>query len=543
MRKRDKPNVVTLSEEEFDQLIKQVKSCSLDEKTKDLIIGVLRSFLWISLRYQNQKTSISKLLAKIFGPKTEKNSGPKEGTKEKRRKSGNSDDDMGSGHGAGQSDKTEEKGKGHGKKGADEYPGAERIQVFHEHLKAGDLCPECNEGHLYRFEPSTILKIIGTPPIGARIYELEKLRCALCQQVFTAPLPQEAGEDRYHPTAKAMIALLNYGYGMPFYRLEQLQRSMQVPVPDATQADQAEELANCAKPIVDHLEKIAAQASSFGHDDTPMPVLSLIKENKTQDPPRRGMQTTAILAQAQGHKIALFKTGREHAGENLGHLLDKRDFGLPRPLQIADALAANFSHQYIDLVEKVLCMDHGRREFFDLLEQFPVESQHVVSELAKIYKNDADAKKLKLADGQRLEYHQTHSRQIMNNLNAWMEEKIENKEVEPNSPLGKAISYFTAHWNGLTQFLRAPGAPLSNAEVERLLKRCIRRRRNSQKYKTQAGAWIGDIIMSLIETARYADQNQFEYLVAIQTHKKQVRQNPALWLPWNFKQTLAATLS
>src|SRR3989338_5982425 len=104
----------------------------------------------------------------------------------------------------------------------------------------------------------------------------------------------------------------------------------------------------------------------------------------------------------------------------------------------------------------------------------------------------------------------------MNGLNTWMEEKIENKEVEPNSELGQAIDYFLKHWNGLTAFLRVEGAPLSNAEVEQLVKRCVLRRKGSMFYKTEAGAWIGDILMSLIETSRFAKKNPFDYLMALQ---------------------------
>ncbi len=120
-----------------------------------------------------------------------------------------------------------------------------------------------------------------------------------------------------------------------------------------------------------------------------------------------------------------------------------------------------------------------------------------------------------------------------------MEEKFENHEVEPNSGLGGAIEYFVKHWNGLTQFLRVPGSPLSNAEVERLLKKCVLRRKNSLFYKTQVGAWIGDMLMSMIETARFAGKNPFEYLEALQVHAARVRANPESWLPWNYQITLA----
>ena len=120
-----------------------------------------------------------------------------------------------------------------------------------------------------------------------------------------------------------------------------------------------------------------------------------------------------------------------------------------------------------------------------------------------------------------------------------MEEKLENREVEPNSGLGQAINYFLKHWNKLTCFLRVPGAPLSNAEVERLIKRCVLRRKNSMHYMTEVGAWIGDTMMSLIETVRYTKgANPFEYLTALQVHNKAVRKNPEAWLPWNYQATL-----
>ncbi len=246
----------------------------------------------------------------------------------------------------------------------------------------------------------------------------------------------------------------------------------------------------------------------------------------------------AIIAQSGENKIALFITGRNHAGENIGDLLKKRDPAEPKVIQMSDASANNFSHDFADLVIKCLCLDHGRRNFHELLEAFPKDCQHVITELGRVYKNDADAKGL--LPSERLLYHQEHSLEIMNGLNSWMEDKIENREVEPNSELGSAIGYFLKNWNGLTAFLRVAGASLSNIEVERLVKRCVLRRKGSMFYKTEAGAWIGDIIMSLIETARIAGRNPFDYLVTIQKYASQVRTHPEDWLPWNYHQTLAS---
>lgn len=251
------------------------------------------------------------------------------------------------------------------------------------------------------------------------------------------------------------------------------------------------------------------------------------------------MQTTATIAVIDNNKVALFDTGRKHAGENIGELLKQRDPTLPKVLQVGDAAAKNYSHGFMDLVIKVLCMDHGRRNFHEILDNFAPECQHVIDQLGQIYKNDALSKKLNHTPSERLIYHQKNSSHIMNDLNTWMEEKIENHEVEPNGSLGQAIEYFLTHWNGLTAFLRIEGAPLSNAEVERLVKRCVLRRKGSLFYFSLFGALIGDINMSLIETAKFHGKNPHHYLTAIQQNKKHVRANPILWQPWTYLDTLA----
>jgi transposase len=67
----------------------------------------------------------------------------------------------------------------------------------------------------------------------------------------------------------------------------------------------------------------------------------------------------------------------------------------------------------------------------------------------------------------------------MTRLQRWLEQQTIERLVEPNSSLGKAISYLLDHWESLTRFLHQPGAPLENNVAERALKRAIRQRKNS----------------------------------------------------------------
>ena len=109
-----------------------------------------------------------------------------------------------------------------------------------------------------------------------------------------------------------------------------------------------------------------------------------------------------------------------------------------------------------------------------------------------------------------------------------MEKQLEDRQVEPNSGLGQAMGYMLKHWAGLTLFLRKAGAPIDNNICERALKKAIIHRKNSLFYRSQHGADVGDIFMSLIYTCESCNANPFEYLQALQKHAKDVEENPHL---------------
>ena len=89
-------------------------------------------------------------------------------------------------------------------------------------------------------------------------------------------------------------------------------------------------------------------------------------------------------------------------------------------------------------------------------------------------------------------------------------------------------------------FLRVAGAPLDSSIVERALKKAILHRRNSLFYKTQRGARVGDLFMSLIYTCQLSDVNPFDYLTALLRNADRLAREPVQWMPWNYGQTLAS---
>jgi len=143
---------------------------------------------------------------------------------------------------------------------------------------------------------------------------------------------------------------------------------------------------------------------------------------------------------------------------------------------------------------------------------------------------------------QRLQLHQAESGPKMDQLKAWLTAQIEERKVEPNSGLGQAITYMRKHWDKLTlflRFLRHPGAPLDNNVCEQALKKAILHRKNAYFYKTENGARVGDLFMSLIHTCQLNGVNPFDYLTELNQHTEALSAHPADWMPWNYRDTLA----
>jgi transposase len=442
---------------------------------------------------------------------------------------------------------------GHGRYGASAYTGADRITMAHPQLKSGDRCPSCASGRVYvQRDPRVLVRFVGQAPIGATVYALERLRCHLCDALFSAPAPDGVGPEKHDATTGAMIAALKYGRGMPFNRLAQLQAGLGVPLPASTQWEIVAAVAVRIQAIWPELIRQAAQGEVLYNDDTTMRVLSLIKPTGARPPAlpaatlalgdadvapdRTGVFTSGIVATCDGHRIALFFTGRRHAGENLTQVLAQREPDLGPPIQMCDALARNVPTAFATILAN--CLSHARRNVVDVAPQFPDACRYVLETLRDVYTTEADAQQQRLSAEARLALHQRQSGPRMEALHAWCRAQLDEHLVEPNSGLGEALRYFLKHWTKLTRFLAVAGAPLDSNLVERALKKAILHRKGALFYKTENGARVGDLYMSVIHTCELNGVNAFDYLVELQRHADALKDAPTAWLPWTYRDTL-----
>ena len=278
------PDRIGLTAGLVEEICALVDEIPLPEHYRAIIKTALRDYLRLGEAYAEKSHSIHRLLGMIFGT-TEKASNIIPELKKMTR--------------------TKKKSKGHGKNGASSYTGSEKVTVPHPSLKKGDRCPGCEKGKVYPVESGVMVRITGSAPLKATSFECEKLRCNLCGEIFTATHNEG---PKYDPTASAMVALLRYGTGVPFTRLEHLQNGFGIPMPASTQWDIVEKAASRAHPVYKELIRQAAQGPLLHTDDTTMKILEQAEGE------RKGTFTTGMLS--VGDKtIALFVRPPPRRGE------------------------------------------------------------------------------------------------------------------------------------------------------------------------------------------------------------------------------------
>lgn len=550
MAEKNKPNVVSLTQEEAELFKGRVTASSLCEYDKKIVLALLSFNFWLQTQLGRAKLTILRL-KKIFGLPTEKNPkvsrAPEDAVATGAPSSGEApaaNDAMATV--AAIQPQPEQKRKprfdssqNHGRHAASDYTGCPRVSISHDSLKPGDSCPSCAEallhGKLYPLLPREIVKLQGNSVITGTCYECEKLRCTLCGGQYEANLPDEiASRPKYDETCRSAIAIARYYSGLPLKRLEGLQAAQGVPLADATQWDQISKLYPLVLPVYEAMEKNAAQGQLIYYDDTGNRILEAKSKAKA-------VHTTAFISTFGKHLIYLFYTSQRYAAQNLELLVAKRA-SEDKLITMSDASAQNIPRKIDEnlIARWVLCfcLVHGRRNFYEILDSFTPECEFVLDIISQGYKNEAHCKRNGLDPPMRLQYHKEHSGPLMEALRVWLNNQLLHHLAEDNSGLGRATRYMLRHWDALTRFLSVAGAPIDNSLCEQAIKVAIRHRRNSLFYKTFKGAEIGDCLMSVIHTAAKNNVNIFDYLNNLQRYQQAVPADPDIWLPWNYQSTL-----
>src|SRR5215510_11797926 len=170
------PEEVTLSREDGEALRTRLADDALTAADRRVLDQVLQWYFWLLFALQEARFSLKRLRAMLFGeqPKTRK-APPSDSSSAPRE----SDEDVSAaGEPQARGDRTPvapEGRPGHGRWGAQAYVGAQRVECRHETSTAGERCPVCGRGRLYRVAPGVDIRLDGHALLSAMRYALEKL--------------------------------------------------------------------------------------------------------------------------------------------------------------------------------------------------------------------------------------------------------------------------------------------------------------------------------------------------------------------------------
>ena len=525
------PKVTKLSQEQMDDFLAEIMASNISEKSAEFAKMLIHGNAWMARQLELGQLSIAKLrkLFQIQGSEKAPNRKPKNDPASSDNKGpGSSEEDI----------------KGHGRNSADAYQGAAIVDVEHPELNPGDTCPaEACDGRLYEMsEPGTLVRVTGAPLAQATRYNLQKLRCAICEIIYTAPLPEGISDKKYDANFIAMLMINKYFMSVPLYRQDRLQNHLGIPLPASTQWDLMAAHEPMLKTLYGAIAQDAANGLALCYDDTSVKIMSEIKAAKLAQKGEKSQHTcftTGIVSLHEDHRAYLYITDNRSAGKCIAEIMALRDADLDPPIMMCDALPANIPQGISeDLYILCFCLVHARRQFYELPNGYDDLANKVIGLIGTIYDHEAHTKGY--SSEKRLAYHQEKSTPVMEELKRYLEEQT--SEFEPNSVAGKAIGYILNRWTQLSQFLRQIHAPLDTNIVERALKLIIQVRKSSMFYKSLSSAAFASYVQSALYSAAQNEINPCEYMCALIDNETAVIQNPSDWLPWHYKETLKQSL-
>ena len=524
------PKVQKLSQEQMDKFLAEIMGSNISAESAQFAKMLIHGNAWMTQQLELGQLSIAKLrkLFQIQGSEKAATRKPKHDPSSLKGSTLTPDVNK----------------KGHGRNGADAYEGASIIEVEHPELSPSDICPaEACDGRLYEMsEPGTLVSVSGAPLASATRYNLQKLRCGVCEIVYTAPLPEGVSDKKYDANFIAMLMINKYFMSVPLYRQDRLQNYLGIPLPASTQWDLMAAHEPMLKVLYQALSEDAANGVALCYDDTSVKIMSEIKAAKAAANGEKSQHTcftTGIVSLHEDHRTYLYITDNRTAGKCITDIMSMRDASLDIPIMMCDALSANIPQGISeDLYILCYCLVHARRQFYELPDGYDDVADKVIGLIGTIYDHESHTKGL--SHEKRLAYHQEKSTPVMDALKLYLEEQ--KPEFEPNSVAGKAIDYILNRWTELSQFLRQPHAPLDTNIVERALKLVIQVRKSSMFYKSLNSAAFASYVQSALYSAAQNDINPCEYMSALIDNEQEVMQSPHDWLPWQYKQTIKQSL-
>lgn len=283
---------------------------------------------------------------------------------------------------------------------------------------------------------------------------VETCACPECREYIVTASKGDEVLDRGLLGETLLVEALvdHYQDAVPWERMERSARQQDVPLAANTLASSVGRVVDLFDPVVRHIREACMSSSFTALDATRMPVL---------DPTHPlGIRSGALWLIEGDHRYACFLYAPSAHAEHLKRFFAGRTLGSV----MCDGSPTN------NCVEKEAgghrsgCNAHGRRGLVEALRSGDARVLEGLEIYGGIFHVDAESKRLGESLEQRFERRRRDSTPLVAELRAWLD--LRRGDVEPKTPLGRALGYLHRQWPRLTAFLRDPRMELTHNEVE-----------------------------------------------------------------------------
>ena len=380
---------------------------------------------------------------------------------------------------------------GHGPKPQPSLPIEE---VLFELDEADRMCPKCG-GELSemagQFEEADVVDVVSREFRIVR-EKRQKYVCSCGECIETAlgsdkPIPG----GRYSLAFAATVARDKYEDHAPLARQVKMMSRSGLTVTSQTLWDQILALSRHLKPSYVALRELVLEDAVVGMDETPW---RLLAKGKT----KKWWVWSLCCPEAVYYEIAPTRSTAEIKallGDYSGVVMCDGFSSYPSFVRGRDAPG--------DLV-LANCWAHVRRYFVKAEPNYPV-AQEMIDLIAQLYVLEAGVSS---DPNERRSMREEKSKLILEEIRAWLLLQY----ALPKSSLGKAITYTSKLWSGLTRFLDDPRVPLDNNATERSIRGIAVGRKNHYGSKSKRGTEVAALYYTLVESAKLSGIDPMSYI-------------------------------
>jgi len=387
-----------------------------------------------------------------------------------------------------------------------------REEIVHDLSEEEKTCACCGKVMAKMGEDATEKLEIVPPRLYVKRHVRPRYACGSCKdKVAQAPGPEFA-LPRANAGASMLAYLIvgKYADHLPLCRMERIFKRYDIDMPRARMCDWLMTASELVRPLVRLMFELALGRSEvLGIDETPL------RMQIWGAPGRKTKRCYLWAYRGDGfapYTLFEFLESRSRAGP------EKRLFGYTGYLQSDDyGVYTSLEKDSKMSFTPVRCWAHARRKFFEAAKGGSADAERALELIGRLYDVEKEARtrmdaEKDFGNEELRTLRQEKSVPALGELREWLETKL---LAVPKSPLGQAIGYTLDNWEALCIYTTDGAIPIDNNAVERSIRPVAVGRKNWLFAGSERGGEAAANFFSLIESARRAGLNPFEYLTDV----------------------------